>query len=136
MLKISIHSCCFLAVENPGSDNLKSSSVIPPPTVTDRVLKELFHEGNPLSKNIFLFCRFLSSCFPFCWSFLSSVDIFNNMTDYRSTALSYVLSLFSELVSTSMQFSHEKTFYRPEHLICSVPCSVAALLSIPRFMRL
>lgn len=34
----------FVSVENPGSDNSKSSSVIPPPTVTDRVLKELFHE--------------------------------------------------------------------------------------------
>lgn len=34
-----------LAVENPGSDNLKSSTVVPPPTVIDRVLKELFHEG-------------------------------------------------------------------------------------------
>nr|KYP59673.1 Rab3 GTPase-activating protein catalytic subunit [Cajanus cajan] len=33
------------AVENPGSDNLKSSMVIPPPTVRDRVLKELFIEG-------------------------------------------------------------------------------------------
>ncbi|KAH1159741.1 hypothetical protein GYH30_031465 [Glycine max] len=32
------------AVENPGSDNLKSM-VIPPPTVRDRVLKELFIEG-------------------------------------------------------------------------------------------
>ncbi|KAH1225777.1 Rab3 GTPase-activating protein catalytic subunit [Glycine max] len=31
------------AVENPGSDNLKSM-VIPPPTVRDRVLKELFIE--------------------------------------------------------------------------------------------
>ncbi|XP_019439248.1 PREDICTED: rab3 GTPase-activating protein catalytic subunit-like isoform X2 [Lupinus angustifolius] len=33
------------AVENPGSDDLKSSMVIPPPTVRDRVLKELFIEG-------------------------------------------------------------------------------------------
>ncbi|XP_022755541.1 rab3 GTPase-activating protein catalytic subunit isoform X1 [Durio zibethinus] len=33
------------AVENPGSDNLKSSMVIPPPTVLDCVLKDLFHEG-------------------------------------------------------------------------------------------
>ncbi|XP_061353465.1 uncharacterized protein LOC133298227 [Gastrolobium bilobum] len=33
------------AVENPGSDNLKSSMVMPPPTVRDRVLKELFIEG-------------------------------------------------------------------------------------------
>ncbi|XVF20360.1 hypothetical protein REPUB_Repub11eG0191400 [Reevesia pubescens] len=35
----------FVSVENPGSDNLKSSMVIPPPTVLDRVLKDLFHEG-------------------------------------------------------------------------------------------
>lgn len=35
----------FVSVENLGSDNLKSSAVIPPPTVLDRVLKELFHEG-------------------------------------------------------------------------------------------
>ncbi|XP_038894473.1 rab3 GTPase-activating protein catalytic subunit isoform X2 [Benincasa hispida] len=35
----------FVSVENPGSDNLKSSTVVPPPTVIDRVLKELFHEG-------------------------------------------------------------------------------------------
>ncbi|KAG4989258.1 hypothetical protein JHK85_032241 [Glycine max] len=34
----------FVSVENPGSDNLKSM-VIPPPTVRDRVLKELFIEG-------------------------------------------------------------------------------------------
>ncbi|GAU27645.1 hypothetical protein TSUD_125910 [Trifolium subterraneum] len=33
------------AAENPGSDNLKSSMVIPSPTVRDRVLKELFIEG-------------------------------------------------------------------------------------------
>ncbi|XP_060667833.1 uncharacterized protein LOC107411504 isoform X2 [Ziziphus jujuba] len=35
----------FVSVENSGSDNLKSSAVIPPPTVIDRLLKELFHEG-------------------------------------------------------------------------------------------
>ncbi|KAG4974692.1 hypothetical protein JHK87_031513 [Glycine soja] len=34
----------FVSVENPGSDSLKSM-VIPPPTVRDRVLKELFIEG-------------------------------------------------------------------------------------------
>ncbi|XP_022892669.1 rab3 GTPase-activating protein catalytic subunit [Olea europaea var. sylvestris] len=32
------------AVENSGSDNFKSSAVIPPPTVLDRVLKDLFHQ--------------------------------------------------------------------------------------------
>ncbi|KAK7305454.1 hypothetical protein VNO77_43360 [Canavalia gladiata] len=35
----------FVSVENPGSDNLKSSMVIPSPTVRDRVLKELFIDG-------------------------------------------------------------------------------------------
>ncbi|KAF8397225.1 hypothetical protein HHK36_016135 [Tetracentron sinense] len=35
----------FVSVENSGSDNLKSSTVLPPPTVLDRVLKDLFHEG-------------------------------------------------------------------------------------------
>lgn len=32
------------AVENPSSDNMKSSTVLPPPTVLDRVLKDLFHD--------------------------------------------------------------------------------------------
>lgn len=35
----------LVAVENPGSDNMKSSMVIPSPTVRDRVLKELFIDG-------------------------------------------------------------------------------------------
>ncbi|KAL0382756.1 UNVERIFIED_CONTAM: Rab3 GTPase-activating protein catalytic subunit [Sesamum calycinum] len=34
----------FVSVENLGSENLKSSAVVPPPTVLDRVLKDLFHE--------------------------------------------------------------------------------------------
>ncbi|XP_052185532.1 uncharacterized protein LOC127797071 isoform X2 [Diospyros lotus] len=34
----------FVSVETPGSDNLKSSAIIPPPTVLDRVLRDLFHE--------------------------------------------------------------------------------------------
>ncbi|KAK2391476.1 Rab3 GTPase-activating protein catalytic protein [Trifolium repens] len=34
----------FVSAENPGSDNLKSSTVVPSPTVRDRVLKELFIE--------------------------------------------------------------------------------------------
>ncbi|KAL2540795.1 hypothetical protein Adt_01773 [Abeliophyllum distichum] len=32
------------AIENSGSENAKSSAVIPPPTVLDRVLKDLFHQ--------------------------------------------------------------------------------------------
>jgi len=36
---------CPFAVENPGSDNIKSAMVIPSPTVRDRVLKELFIDG-------------------------------------------------------------------------------------------
>ncbi|PPR83224.1 hypothetical protein GOBAR_AA37484 [Gossypium barbadense] len=35
----------FVSDENLGSDNLKSSMVIPPPTVLDRVLKDLLLEG-------------------------------------------------------------------------------------------
>ncbi|KAL9679748.1 hypothetical protein QQ045_017614 [Rhodiola kirilowii] len=34
----------FVSVESAGPDNVKSSAVIPPPTVLDRVLKDLFHE--------------------------------------------------------------------------------------------
>ncbi|KAI5408541.1 uncharacterized protein LOC127084496 isoform X1 [Lathyrus oleraceus] len=37
------------AAENPGSDNLRSSLVIPSPTVRDRVLKELFMEDAKFS---------------------------------------------------------------------------------------
>ncbi|XP_047330681.1 rab3 GTPase-activating protein catalytic subunit [Impatiens glandulifera] len=33
----------FVSAENSGSDNLKSSAIIPPPTVLDRVLKDIFH---------------------------------------------------------------------------------------------
>ncbi|XP_024981654.1 rab3 GTPase-activating protein catalytic subunit [Cynara cardunculus var. scolymus] len=35
----------FVSVETSGSDKLKSSAVIPPPTVLDRVLKDLCHAG-------------------------------------------------------------------------------------------
>ncbi|XP_040946363.1 rab3 GTPase-activating protein catalytic subunit isoform X7 [Gossypium hirsutum] len=38
----------FVSVENPGSDNLESTMVIPPPTVLDRVLKDLFLEDPQL----------------------------------------------------------------------------------------
>ncbi|GLU02575.1 hypothetical protein SLE2022_198210 [Rubroshorea leprosula] len=38
----------FVSVENSGSDTLKSSLVIPPSTVVDRVLKDLFLEGMKL----------------------------------------------------------------------------------------
>ncbi|XP_049409845.1 uncharacterized protein LOC125873043 isoform X1 [Solanum stenotomum] len=38
----------FISVENPGPENLKSTAVIPPPTVLDRVLKDLFHEVGAL----------------------------------------------------------------------------------------
>ncbi|KAM3231761.1 rab3 GTPase-activating protein catalytic subunit isoform X3 [Capsicum chacoense] len=34
----------FVSVEHSGPENLKSTAVIPPPTVLDRVLKDLFHE--------------------------------------------------------------------------------------------
>ncbi|KAL9371261.1 hypothetical protein Peur_036401 [Populus x canadensis] len=39
----------FVSVENPGSDNLKSSMIVPPPTVLDRVFKDLFHEGSQVA---------------------------------------------------------------------------------------
>ncbi|EPS69554.1 hypothetical protein M569_05211, partial [Genlisea aurea] len=35
----------FVSVENSSAENLNSSAVIPPPTVLDRVLKDMFHEG-------------------------------------------------------------------------------------------
>ncbi|XP_051121340.1 uncharacterized protein LOC127244849 isoform X3 [Andrographis paniculata] len=34
----------FVSVESSGSENLKSSAVVPPPTVLDRIVKNLFHE--------------------------------------------------------------------------------------------
>lgn len=39
----------FVSVENPGSDNLKSSMIVPPPTVLDRVFKDLFHEASQVA---------------------------------------------------------------------------------------
>ncbi|CAA7032325.1 unnamed protein product [Microthlaspi erraticum] len=38
----------FVSVEYPSSENLKTSLVIPPQTVLDRVIKDLFHEGSKL----------------------------------------------------------------------------------------
>ncbi|KAI9118123.1 hypothetical protein K1719_010455 [Acacia pycnantha] len=38
----------FVSAENPGSDNLKSM-VIPSPTVIDRIMRELFHDGFQLT---------------------------------------------------------------------------------------
>ncbi|KAG2333340.1 hypothetical protein Bca52824_004520 [Brassica carinata] len=38
----------FVSVENPSSESLKTSAVVPPPTVLDRVIKDLFHEGSKL----------------------------------------------------------------------------------------
>ncbi|KAJ8559459.1 hypothetical protein K7X08_003517 [Anisodus acutangulus] len=38
----------FVSVEHSGPENLKSTAVIPPPTVLDRVLKDLFHEVEAL----------------------------------------------------------------------------------------
>ncbi|KAI3806281.1 hypothetical protein L1987_22180 [Smallanthus sonchifolius] len=35
----------FVSVDTSGSDKLKSSAIVPPPTVLDRVLKDLCHEG-------------------------------------------------------------------------------------------
>lgn len=44
-----------LIVVNSGSETLKSSAVVPPPTVLDRVLKDLFHEGTHLLFAVSLF---------------------------------------------------------------------------------
>ncbi|KAG9158686.1 hypothetical protein Leryth_023116 [Lithospermum erythrorhizon] len=41
----------FVSAENAGSDQLKSSGVIPPPTVLDRVLKDLFREGEQMERH-------------------------------------------------------------------------------------
>ncbi|XP_059300666.1 uncharacterized protein LOC132052939 isoform X1 [Lycium ferocissimum] len=38
----------FISVEHSGPENLKSTAVMPPPTVLDRVLKDLFHEVGAL----------------------------------------------------------------------------------------
>ncbi|XP_057862920.2 uncharacterized protein LOC131071205 isoform X3 [Cryptomeria japonica] len=45
----------FSTVENPRIQKLTASFTVPPPTVLDRVLKDLFHEGPTISK-------FSSSC--------------------------------------------------------------------------
>ena len=53
LILICLFVCvCFLnpdfsvfTVETSGSDKLRSSAVIPPPTVLDRVLKDLCHDG-------------------------------------------------------------------------------------------
>lgn len=39
------YCCFFVAVEKSSTDGLKPSMVIPPLTVVDRVLKELFQDG-------------------------------------------------------------------------------------------
>uniref|UniRef100_A0A2P2M4T3 Rab3 GTPase-activating protein catalytic subunit isoform X1 n=1 Tax=Rhizophora mucronata TaxID=61149 RepID=A0A2P2M4T3_RHIMU len=54
----------FVSAENPGSDNLKSSLVVPPPTVLDRVFKDLFHKG-PF---------FFSSSHAFIYLYFCGVD--------------------------------------------------------------
>ncbi|KAJ4793115.1 Rab3 GTPase-activating protein catalytic subunit [Rhynchospora pubera] len=41
----------FVAAENTGSDNSKSTANVPPPTVLDRVLKELFLDGTSSNAN-------------------------------------------------------------------------------------
>nr|CAD1841900.1 unnamed protein product [Ananas comosus var. bracteatus] len=42
----------FVAAENPASDNSKSATAVPPPTVIDRVLKELFHDEIQSSSHV------------------------------------------------------------------------------------
>lgn len=40
----------FVTAENPRIQSVTASAVVPPPTVLDRVLKDLFHEGPPKTK--------------------------------------------------------------------------------------
>ncbi|XP_078160295.1 rab3 GTPase-activating protein catalytic protein isoform X3 [Carex rostrata] len=42
----------FVAAENTGLDNSKSTANVPPPSVLDRVLKELFKDGTSSSPNV------------------------------------------------------------------------------------
>ncbi|KAF3331799.1 rab3 GTPase-activating protein catalytic subunit isoform X2 [Carex littledalei] len=42
----------FVAAENTGLDNSKSTANVPPPSVLDRVLKELFQDGTSSSANV------------------------------------------------------------------------------------
>ncbi|XP_072997458.1 uncharacterized protein [Typha latifolia] len=42
----------FVSAENPGSDNSKSATAVPPPSVLDRVLKELFHDEVQSSNHV------------------------------------------------------------------------------------
>lgn len=41
----------FVTAENPRIQSVTASAVVPPPTVLDRVLKDLFHEGPPKAKS-------------------------------------------------------------------------------------
>lgn len=78
----------LVAAENPGSDNLKSM-VIPSPTVIDRVMRELFHDGTQL---------FLPISFPFIlilFIFLgTSYDIIVNKTGNAPISDSVIKSNF------------------------------------------
>ncbi|KAK3009248.1 hypothetical protein RJ639_015120, partial [Escallonia herrerae] len=56
-------------VDNSGSDSLRSSAVIPPPTVLDRVLKDLFHEGSTLQS--------MFACFKSYLPYLVAVPFFS-----------------------------------------------------------
>ncbi|CAN6469767.1 unnamed protein product [Victoria cruziana] len=42
----------FVSADNQNSDNLKSSTLVPPPTVLDRVLKDLFHPGSSIPSDV------------------------------------------------------------------------------------
>jgi hypothetical protein len=53
---ISMHVLLYLlAAENPHIQDVATSAVVPPPTVLDRVLKDLFHEGVQSIPLLFLF---------------------------------------------------------------------------------
>ena len=81
-LKLSVYLCFFsnslqllyvyflflfrlFPVESPGSEQLKSSAIVPPPTVLERVLKDLCHEGTHLQLFLVLLFSWLTLfCLP------------------------------------------------------------------------
>ena len=48
-----------LVFANSGSEALKSSAVVPPQTVLDSVLKDLFHEGAYIFFSLLLYLSYL-----------------------------------------------------------------------------
>lgn len=76
------------AAENSGSEALKSSEVVPPPTVLDRVLKDLFHEGTK-------FCPFFG-----CLTFHYACDVIIVLA-FQTTTLDRLIFLLNKSKSCS-----------------------------------